>query len=303
MSNVALLDDTVAAAFYGEFSKLRNVQESTIDPIIANRNVVLTSATGSGKTEAVMAPMVGKYWRQAVRDDSLFLLYISPTKALANDLEKRLLPPLTKLHLRVGIRHGDRDDLKSGNNPHILITTPESLDVMLARKDQNLKAIKSVVMDEVHLLYNTQRGLQLSILLSRLSCYIGAKFQWAALSATIGDLSYVRDFIMGGDSNADFISFPSNRAIDAQIRHAKSLQKFVQLIRRVTDGRDTKLLIFTNSRHECEKIAGALQEDEFLSRCVVTHYSSLSKQVRLRTEQKFASMQTAICVATSTLEL
>jgi ATP-dependent Lhr-like helicase len=101
-----------------------------------------------------MAPLVSKHWRQATRSGDLFLIYIAPTKALVNDLEKRLHTPLSTIGLRVGIRHGDRDDLTNGPAPHVLITTPESLDVLLFRGELALRSVRAVVVDEVHLLYN-----------------------------------------------------------------------------------------------------------------------------------------------------
>jgi ATP-dependent Lhr-like helicase len=220
-----------------------------------------------------------------------------------NDLEKRLHPPLTLLGLRVGIRHGDHDDLISGPVPHILITTPESLDVMLFRGERALSSVRAIVIDEVHLLYNTQRGLQLSILLRRLRQLLPHGLQWAALSATIGDLSYVKDFLMGKNEQADLLVFSANRPIDAQIRHVRNSTDFLYLIHKLTDGQSTKLLIFTNSRRDCELLSGWLQQDESLRDLVVAHYSSLSPEIRVDTERKFASMSTAICVATSTLEL
>jgi len=132
---VHLLDPRVATAFYGRFEALREAQQAAIEPILAGRNVILSSGTGSGKTEAVTAPLMSRLWREAARTDALVLLYIAPTKALVNDLEKRLYQPLYALGLRVGVRHGDRDDLASGQRVHVLVTTPESLDVMLFRKD------------------------------------------------------------------------------------------------------------------------------------------------------------------------
>jgi len=303
MSFLQQLDARVATAFYGRFPQLREAQQAAIEPLLSGRNVVLTSGTGTGKTEAVMAPLVSKFWRQAVSTGSLFLLYIAPTKALVNDLEKRLHPPLSTLGLRVGVRHGDRDDLKTGPVPHVLITTPESLDVLLFRKEPKLMSVRAVVIDEVHLLYNTQRGLQLSILLRRLRQILPDEFQWTALSATVGDLSYVRDFLMGGDEDAVFLSFSTNRTIDAQIRHIRTTRDFVALVHKLTQGRNTKLLVFTNSRRDCEKLTGALQGDQLLRDFVFAHYSSLSPEVRVDTEQKFSSLSTAICVATSTLEL
>jgi len=250
-----------------------------------------------------MAPLVSRYWREAVRDNSLFLLYIAPTKALVNDLEKRLGPCLAMLKLRVGVRHGDRDDLKSSEVPHVLITTPESLDVMLFRKDSGLHSLRAVVIDEVHLLYNTQRGLQLSILLQRLQKVLARSIQWAALSATVGNLSYIRSFLMGAGADADLLPFSATRPIDAKILHITEPKEFLSLVQRLTAERATKLLVFADSRRECERLASILQDDEDLRRSVLTHYSSLSVEVRLDVERKFAAMSTAICIATSTLEL
>jgi ATP-dependent Lhr-like helicase len=246
---------------------------------------------------------VSRYWRDAVENDALTILYIAPTKALVNDLEKRLAAPLASLGLRLAVRHGDHDGLAAGSRPHLLITTPESLDVLLFRKDEALRTLRAVVIDEVHLLYNTQRGLQLSILLRRLGQLLEQELQWAALSATVGDLDHVREFLVGAGKKAASLSFPAQRAIDAVIRHVKGEAQFVALARKLTEGRPTKLLVFANSRRECEILAGALVGDPSLHNSVFAHYSSLSPEMRLDTERKFASMGTAICVATSTLEL
>ncbi len=303
MSAVDLLDPRVATAFYGRFQSLRVAQQVAIEPILAGRNVILSSGTGSGKTEAVTAPLMSRLWREAAKTDALVLLYIAPTKALVNDLEKRLHSPLYSLGLRVGVTHGDRDDLAAGQTVHVLVTTPESLDVMLFRKDPALSDVRAVVIDEVHLLYNTQRGLQLSILLRRLQDRLSKPFQWAALSATIGDLSDVHTFLAVGDEAPVFLSYPSHRTIDAQIRHVVAEAGFLDLVRKLTDGRPTKLLVFANSRRECERLAGILQHDATLRHAVFAHYSSLSPEVRIDTENKFAASDTAICLATSTLEL
>lgn len=303
MSESLSLEARVATAFYGQFGQLRPAQQAAIEPLLSGRNVVLTSATGSGKTEAIIAPLVSKYWRQAASSDNLFLLYISPTKALVNDLERRLQLPLSTLGLRVGVRHGDRDDLHRGPVPHVLITTPESLEVLLFRKEPAIATVRAVVIDEVHLLYNTQRGLQLSILLRRLRQRLPSGFQWAALSATVGDLSLVLEFLVGPGDDAVLLSFPSERPIDAHIRHIRTEADFLALVQRMTQGRSTKLLIFVNSRRDCERLTGVLQTDPAIGHFVFAHYSSLSPEVRVETERKFASMSTAICAATSTLEL
>lgn len=303
MKAVENLDRRVASAFYGAFPTLRECQEKAIEPLLQGRNLVLAAGTGSGKTEAVTAPIVSRFWLAAIQTDSLMILYIAPTKALINDLEKRLSPVLTKLGLRVGIRHGERDDLKSGPKPHLLITTPESLDVLLFRKDAALSTVKAVVIDEVHLLYNTQRGLQLSILLRRLRRKSTSNLQWAAVSATIGRLTDIRTFLVEDAEATDFVSCSIERHLDAQVRHVTSGASFLNLIGKLMAGRPTKLLVFTNSRRECERLANILAEDANLSRGVFTHYSSLSTEVRLEAERNFAASASAICLATSTLEL
>lgn len=303
MSSVELLDRRVASAFYGRFLALRPAQDAAIQPLVNGSNLVLASGTGSGKTEAVVAPLLSRHWQMAATTGALTILYIAPTKALVNDLEKRLAPPLRTLGLRVGVRHGDRDDLVSGANPHLLLTTPESLDVLLYRKEAAIRTVRAVVIDEVHLLYNTQRGLQLSILLKRLQTVLPTKVQWAALSATIARLSDIRDFLGGCEEEAAFISFRASRGIDAQIRHVPNEQAFLDVVLRLIGGRPTKLLVFANSRRECERLAGVLHAQQQLRQGVFAHYSSLSPGVRTDTERKFSAFDTAVCVSTSTFEL
>lgn len=305
VSQIGLLDKRVASAFYGRFPSLRPVQEEAISPIVNGKNVVLSSGTGSGKTEAVLAPLVSRYLKEIFEEDKPVILYIAPTKALVNDLEKRISAALSNsINVRIGIRHGDRDDLKSGWPPHVLITTPESLEVLLFRRDKNLSQIRAVVLDEVHLLYNTQRGLQLSVLIHRLKNILVNNLQWVAISATIAQLDYIRDFLFGGATEeAVFLEFPSTRTIEAHIRHITDSQSFLKFIQLLIEGHPAKLLIFANDRNSTERLASILQKYEKLKNSVFTHYSSLSPEVRLDIEKKFSSMRSAICIATSTLEL
>lgn len=296
----AKLDARIASVFYGHHPSLRPAQEAAIAPLLAGRNIVLTSATGSGKTEAATAPLVSHLWREAVRDDRLFLLYIAPTKALINDIARRLAPALERASIRLGVRHGDHDDLLS--KPHVLVTTPESLDVMLIKGEPALKGVQAAILDEIHLLYNTQRGLQLAILLRRLKAHTGGPLQWAALSATIGNPQHIRDFFFGVHETAEYLSFPSSRAIDAHIDHLATDKDILPFFKKLTGG-DGKFLVFADSRRECERLCGILEQIPALKDSVFAHYSSMSKEERLDTEGKFQRMRTAVCVATSTLEL
>lgn len=303
MRPVELLELRVATAFYGDFVGLRPVQEATIEPLLAGRNVVVASGTGSGKTEAVVAPLLSRYWREIAPQSEVALLYISPTKALVNDLERRLAPPLDRIGLRVGVRHGDRDDLTLSRKPHLLVTTPESLEVMLLRRDAALLTIRAIIIDEAHLLYNTQRGLQLSILIQRLKLNLGRDLQWAAISATIGNPVNLRNFLFGPAAEADFLSFATQRPILAKIYNPNSVDGLVGVVKRLVADQPRKLLVFADSRRECERLVDALRLDTRLASAVFAHYSSLSAEVREEVERRFAMGRLGICVATSTLEL
>jgi ATP-dependent helicase Lhr and Lhr-like helicase len=295
-----LIEPAVYDAFFGGFPDLRPIQKATIKPLTEGKHVVACSGTGSGKTEAALAPLVSRYWKDFEKVDSTLILYIAPTKALVNDLARRLEYPMDKMELRYGVRHGDKDDIKRRKKlPHIVITTPESLDVMLFREDVSLKTVRAVVIDEVHLLYNTQRGLQLSVLLERLRKFVKAgKLQLAALSATIANLMDVGRFFFG-EEDVVKLEFPADRSIDAQIR----LGDYANVVGKIAKGGKCKILAFANSRKLCEELADSITETPGLHDAVFTHYSSLSKEKREEIETKFQELKAAVCNATSTLEL
>ena len=285
MNNIELLDKRIASIFYGRFKSLRPAQEAAIEPLINSRNLVLSSGTGSGKTEAVMAPLLSLYWEQAITQDTLTILYIAPTKALVNDLAKRLAFLLNQLKLKVGIRHGDKDDLIIAQISHVLITTPESLEVLLFRNELKISNTRALVIDEVHLLYNTQRGLQLSILIQRLKKLTNQPIQWAALSATVAKLSDIRDFLFGSSEQADFVELSTHRPINAVIRQIPDKKNFEQLISLL---KGKKLLLFANSRKVCEELVEILKQNQSFNSNIFAHYSSLSPEVRVETENSLS---------------
>ena len=294
----------VATAFFGRFRELLPAQQAAARPLIAGENVVICSGTASGKTEAVVAPLVSRHWHAMRTGESVVLLYIAPTKALVNDLRRRLEVPCHGLGVNVGVRHGDEDSLKSGPGPQILITTPESLDVLLFRHDIHLQTIRAVVVDEVHLLYNTQRGLHLALLLARLRKRVLSEYQWAAISATIGSAASIIHFLYGKAQEATLLQLEGHRSINAVVRIVGNEAGLVRLLRKAVVGASrVKLLIFVDSRRECERVAAIIQDHGDRSLYVATHYSSLSRDARAEVEEKFSRSQRAVCVATSTLEL
>lgn len=305
MHHMERLDPIIERAFFSRFA-MNEMQRTVCPAILAGQNVFITAGTGSGKTEAAIAPVVNEYWRPVLEDDRLMpIIYIVPTKALANDLLKRLERPVDQLHLRIGIRHGDRDDVQRVHSPNILITTPESLEVLLIRKDVHLSEVQAVVIDEMHLFYNTQRGLQLSIELRRLARRIGHEVQVVALSATVGDLGAVRDFLLGQGASAELFRFDAGRPIDAVIRPVGSSEDLLDFTEKLMSANQgaVKYLTFVDSRVGCEQLIQTISRRSRLAPLVSTHYSSLSQEVRLETERKFAEQRQGLCVATSTLEL
>ena len=304
MSEIAeSLSDEVGRVFFGNFAELRPVQKGAIRSICAGRDVVLSAGTGSGKTEAVVAPLVSRFRMDAIHKDEAVILYICPTKALINDLSRRLKPPLERLGLNLAVRHGDRNELDQSRTAHVILTTPESFGILVTKKHPSLESIRAIVLDEVHLLYNNQRGQMVTILLHRLRKISRHPVQVAALSATVGRLEDVRTFMIGSTANVDLLAFPGARRIDGDIRVTNSESSVVNLLERLMKSPRLKLLVFVNSRKDAEKLAGALKARPGLEKLILTHHSSLSPEGRERVERRFESESRATCVSTSTLEM
>jgi ATP-dependent Lhr-like helicase len=293
----------VGGVFFGQFSGLRPMQVAAIESLCAGRNIVLSAGTGSGKTEAVVAPLISQYRSVALQEDCPVLLYVCPTKALINDLARRLEPPLERLSLSLAVRHGDRNDLRNGGTAHVILTTPESLGILITQNHESLKTIRAVVLDEVHLLYNNQRGLMTAVLLHRLRRSVGHLLQTAALSATVGRLEDIRKFILGDNAQADLLAFPGGRTIDGDIRTVRSEADAAALVGRLVKAPGRKLLVFVNSRGEAEALVARLKENPEMDGIVATHHSSLSPEGREVVESWFGSADRAVCVSTSTLEM
>jgi len=154
--------------FFSKFEKLLEIQLKAIPVVLERKNAIVVSSTASGKTEAVVAPLIERFLREEWKN--LAILYISPTKALVNDIYYRLNGQLEELEVSVSIKTGDNPQFNPNKPPNFLITTPESFDSLLCRHPGSFNDIKAVVLDELHLLDNTYRGDQLRLLLKRLKC-------------------------------------------------------------------------------------------------------------------------------------
>lgn len=302
-SPLLLLPNTYRA-FYGGFAHLRPFQRQAILPILEGRDLVLQAATGSGKTEAVLAPCMERVLKSGRRDS---VVYLVPTRALAMDLERRLAPVVVqRLGLSLGLRTGDAKRM-GGGRPDLMLTTPESLDVLLGSSNRDRQQftarIRTVVVDEVHPLLRQVRGRQLAHVLRRLECRIGRPVQKIAVSATIADVDAIL-FFFGFSPNAVCLLDGVQRSIVPHLVHLKRDEEFLALLDDLHRAHGyQKILLFANSRGQCDRLFGLVRDQGSFRGVSELHYSNLKARERRAVEGRFRRHPKALCIATSTLEL
>lgn len=303
------------SAFFQSFGRFTDIQRSSIPLILEGKDILAFSSTASGKTEAACAPLVERNFLQR---EPWTILYISPTRALINDLYHRLLKPANQLNLRIARRTGDhRDNLKQ--IPHILITTPESFDSLMCRNSRSdeyghdLAFVKAVVLDEIHLLYGTSRGEQLKWLLHRLRKlrkYAAQKewsssdgFQTVGLSATLPNpQSILNDFF---PDNSEIVSSSNKRPIEIVETNCENMSIECQLSAYLNElQQNEKILVFAKSRKRVDYLASLFKSQKNRTGYeVYAHHGSLSKKLREDAEWAIKNKDRIILVATSTLEI
>lgn len=290
-------------AFFDRFQQLLPVQLDAIEPLASGRDVLLAAPTAGGKTEAAVAPILHRILEHGGRAvEGPALLYIVPTRALVNDVFRRLLVPLQRLGLTLGRKTADHASLPK-QLPQVLVTTPESLDSMLARAPRRLLPVRCIVLDELHALDGSSRGDQLAVLVVRLRKILEsrkARLQVAMLSATID-----RPEQMAARYGSDVTLIRDNRRrhMKAKLESSPFGESPAKLLTKLVEGRGGKVLVFANARADVEWAAERMRGVLPFGDRVYAHHGSLSKQVRERVERDFARAQTALCFATSTLEL
>jgi ATP-dependent Lhr-like helicase len=299
-------------ALLSRFGRLTEIQAQAIGPLLEERNCILVSATASGKTEAALAPLLERQFQRQPRASrsALRTLFVVPTRALTRDLARRLEQPLSKLALKLGVKTGDEPALKQGRPPDILLTTPESLDSLLANRPRLLKDVRAVILDELHLYTDTARGDQLRVLMNRLRRLRSYAFkrgdaedasvQFCALSATIdAPLRTAARYF----AEPALIESKGRRVIDEELLPLESLASLRNLFARLSARGWKKVLAFCRSRAECEELAHHFHGTLPFADRVFAHHANLAARVRHHAEQRFAMLDAALCFATSTLEL
>ncbi|MDE1852239.1 MAG: DEAD/DEAH box helicase [Thaumarchaeota archaeon] len=288
-------------------------------PLIAGRKDVLVVApTGSGKTEAALLPLLSRLVSEG-HGDGVSLLYITPMRALNRDMFRRLQTWCGRLGLTVDVRHGDTPQSQrarqSAHPPDVMVTTPETLQAVLPgrRMRENLSHLKAVVVDELHSLVESKRGVQLCVGLQRLR-KVAPDFQMVALSATVGTPEVAARFLFGegertvvrAEAPKEFtyaieypVPDPSSQTAAKETYSAPDLAARLSRMNSLIESH-TSTLIFVNSRTVAEMLGEKLAR---LRKDVGVHHGSLPREERERVEQAFKAGTLKALVCTSTLEL
>ncbi|HEV2646073.1 MAG TPA: DEAD/DEAH box helicase [Acidobacteriaceae bacterium] len=345
----------VAEWFLTKFGSATEPQQEGWPAILRGDTTLISAPTGSGKTLAAFLVAIDHLLRLAIAGDlapTTQVLYVSPLKALSNDIQKNLDAPLAEIQqlaaargllcppIRTGVRTGDTLPIERArmlrNPPHILVTTPESLYLLLtaAKSREHLRCVQTVIVDEIHAIADDKRGAHLALTLERLDALVCGENrlspgtfltgrstppQRVGLSATQNPIELVAQFLTGDNparKPATIIQVGQRRQLDLAIEipscdelssvtsNAMWEEVFDRLAAHALTHRST--LVFVNTRRLVEKIAFALSErltPELGPDCVAAHHGSLSRELRLDAEQRLKNGEIRILVATASLEL
>jgi ATP-dependent Lhr-like helicase len=286
---------------------LRPFQDEVIPRVLAGEHLIILAPTAGGKTEAAFFPTVSRMLAEGW--SGLSVLYICPIKALLNNLDLRLQRYCTLLGRRSALWHGDVKQSARvqvlRDPPDCLLTTPESLEVMLISSKVDARSLfnnlRVVIVDEIHSFAGDDRGWHLLSVLERISRLAGKELQRIGLSATVGNPETLVDWLAGSCQGQRRVFLPpeaNSGTADIKLDYVGSLHNAATVISRLHRG--DKRLVFVDSRSRAEQLSVQLRQLEVTT--FVTH-SSLSQEQRHQAEEAFASRENCVIVATSALEL
>lgn len=320
--------------FRDSFQHPTEVQSASWPRIRNGEHLLVTAPTGSGKTLTAFLAAVDSFITGELPLGRTSVLYVSPLKALNNDIQRNLQGPLGELRRRFGDIGADWPDIRTAvrsgdtpqnerqrmlrNRPEILITTPESLALLLtsARSIQMLTAVQTVILDEIHAVLDSRRGAHLMVSLERL-VEVAGEFQRIALSATINPLEEVARYVGGTGLDGrprevSVVQTTTEKKIDLRVRFPSSVRDLAEsgesvwpaVIEELSSHLESNesTLIFSDSRRQCERTTYLLNEhaEETVA---YAHHGSLSREIRTEVESRLKKGELKGIVATSSLEL
>lgn len=319
--------------FVSRFGTATEPQQEGWPHILAGKTTLISAPTGSGKTLAAFLICIDLLVRKAIGGelaDRTEVLYISPLKALSNDIQKNLEIPLGEILQLAGQRGilmpGIRTAVRTGDTlaqerramlahpPHILVTTPESLYILLtaAKSRELLRTIESVIVDEIHAVADDKRGAHLALSLERLDHLTGKRLPRIGLSATQKPIELVAHFLAGaGRPDPTVVQIPHGRKLDlavevpgSELGPVASNEMWAEIYDRLAAlaAQHRSTLIFVNTRRLAERMTHHLAE-RLGKEAVAAHHGSLSRKLRLAAEKKLKSGELRALVATASLEL
>src|SRR3954466_330417 len=315
VSVLAPFSPTIRRWFEQTFDAPTPAQERGWPAIASGKHTLIQAPTGSGKTLAAFLYGIDRL--NVEPGEGLRLLYVSPLKALNYDIERNLRGPLAGLEseLRVAVRTGDTPQKERAemlrNPPDILITTPESLYLMLtSRARENLRGVRALILDEVHAVAGTKRGAHLALSVERLARLVEEPFQRVGLSATQRPLEEIGRFVSGA-REIELVDAGTAKELDLQVvMPVEDMREpeqtsiwpsiYPELLRLVQEHRST--ILFVNNRRLAEMLALRLNElaEKEIARA---HHGSLAREQRVEIEELLKAGEIPCLVATSSLEL
>jgi ATP-dependent Lhr-like helicase len=325
MNAFSLLTAEIQAVLGKTFAAPTEPQALSIPRILAGEDVLLIAPTGSGKTEAAVLPVLHRliaHKKQEPTKKGFLALYVTPLRALNRDMLLRLERWGEQLDLRIEVRHGDTSMYARRRQalepPDVLITTPETIQAMIpgARLREHLKAVRHVIIDEVHELANSKRGAQLTIALERI-LELAGDFQRICLSATLGNPEEVAKYF-AGQRPMQVINTVSTKALEIEVLSPQRAQQdiraahsagvepdvlaHVRAIREIVNAEGNEsTLIFVNTRRAAEMLGSIM--NRFEPGLIGVHHGSLSKEMRIEAEERLKSGAIKGLICTSSMEL
>ncbi len=331
----SILHPLVSEWFFSKFKDFSLTQEYGVLNIWNRKNILISAPTGGTKTLTAFLSIINYLVILAEKkqlEDKIYAVYTSPLKALSNDIHKNLIEPLEEIneiakkkdiklqHIRVGLRTGDTSVSERAKMarkpPHIFVTTPESLAIVLTSKKfvENLRSVEFCIVDEIHAMEN-KRGTYLSITLERLNEVSRTFPAKIGLSATVEPMEEVARYLVGEDKDREVchVRVPLDKKIDIEVlRPVEDLiedknisQNMYHLLAKLIKEHKTTL-IFTNTRSATERVVNHLKEKfptEYGDDNIAAHHSSLSREHRFDIEERLRKGKLKVVVCSTSLEL